>query len=221
MIRGTDIAGLVGVILLTIAIICYLIRPVTNLNWRRHIVCATIPILIWKASSLITILRGITGDLSISSVLFLLLFLSNNLSIRHNLKIKDLSQPPHSSTLNYLILACGAIVLYPFALGVGHIDTYRLGFGNTYFLILLAYGTIIAYRNKLQLVAWSILLAVATWTIGWYESTNLWDYLLDPWISLYAIGIVIWASVKYMYHQCAYGLRFFRLIIHASPTCHR
>jgi len=90
MIRGTDIAGLVGVILLTIAIICYLIRPVTNLNWRRHIVCATIPILIWKASSLITILRGITGDLSISSVLFLLLFLSNNLSIRHNLKIKDL-----------------------------------------------------------------------------------------------------------------------------------
>lgn len=54
-----------------------------------------------------------------------------------------------------------------------------LGFGNTYFLIALACGAIIAYRNKLQLVAWIILLAVAAWTIGWYESTNLWDYLVE------------------------------------------
>jgi len=36
-------------------------------------------------------------------------------------------------------------------------------------------------------LALSIALAVAAWSFGWYESTNLWDYLLDPWLAIYAL----------------------------------
>jgi hypothetical protein len=30
-----------------------------------------------------------------------------------------------------------------------------------------------------------IALGVAAWSVGWYESTNLCDYLLDPWLAIY------------------------------------
>jgi hypothetical protein len=27
--------------------------------------------------------------------------------------------------------------------------------------------------------------------VGWYESTNLWDYLLDPFVAGYAFVVVV------------------------------
>jgi len=30
-------------------------------------------------------------------------------------------------------------------------------------------------------------LGILAWAGGYYESSNLWDYLLDPWLATYAI----------------------------------
>jgi len=45
-------------------------------------------------------------------------------------------------------------------------------------------------------VALCIALAVFAWDIGWYESNNLWDYLLDPLLSIYALNAVMRHSVQ-------------------------
>jgi len=67
-------------------------------------------------------------------------------------------------------------------------DPYRLGYGSPCFLGVLAAVALAAWFARLQLVAVCIALAVLAWTIGWYESGNVWDYLLDPFVALYALG---------------------------------
>ena len=36
-----------------------------------------------------------------------------------------------------------------------------------------------------------ISLAVIAWSIHWHESNNLWDYLLDPFLAIWAITLSI------------------------------
>jgi hypothetical protein len=61
-------------------------------------------------------------------------------------------------------------------------------------LLGLAIWSALRYSTFLALC---IALAVAAWSAGWYESPNLWDYLLDPWLAVYAIivqGKYWWAQ---------------------------
>ncbi len=90
-----------------------------------------------------------------------------------------------------LLLALSAILFYPMALGLGTYDPYRLGYGNHWFLGALAIVAIATYMRQLWLPAAVVPMAVLAWTVGWYESTNLWDYLLDPFIAVYAIGALV------------------------------
>ena len=68
-------------------------------------------------------------------------------------------------------------------------DPYRWGYGEPWFLAALLLVAIIGNLSRLPLVAASISLAVLAWAVGWYESTNLWDYLIDPLLCLYALGV--------------------------------
>ena len=53
-------------------------------------------------------------------------------------------------------------------------------------LLGLAIWSILRYSTFFALC---IALAVAAWSAGWYESPNLWDYLLDPWLAIYAMVV--------------------------------
>ena len=219
MMHITDITGLISIVILLAALVRYLSRSVTaypNLSseegepLRRgsqnimFFMIFVILFLSWKTTSILILLRGITGDLSITTQLFLLKFLvsaqPSPTSCEQDVNIKN----------NYLIIAFSAMLLYPFALGIGDIDPYRLGYGHTYFLIFLALNSTIAHYKNLSLIAWSILLAVAAWTIGWYESTNLWDYLLDHWITIYALWKPLSLKMKSI-HQKSQQMIFRRI----------
>ena len=39
-------------------------------------------------------------------------------------------------------------------------------------------------------------LAALAWSLGWYESGNLWDYLLDPFVAIYALCAIAIQTVK-------------------------
>ena len=96
----------------------------------------------------------------------------------------------------HALIALTAATLYPLALGIGPFDPYRLGYGDLWFmggLLALALATWLA---RLPLIALCIAFAVLAWTVGWYESNNLWDYLLDPLVSLYALYAIIRCGVK-------------------------
>lgn len=132
-------------------------------------------------------LRGAIGDLSITSLLLLCAALLHSLS--------GWPTPPDRNKLLLLIVFTAA-VLYPLALGWGNFDPYRLGYGNYWFLACLLGLALLAVLRGLPTIAFAIALAVLAWSAGWYESNNLWDYLLDPLVAVYAAVAIITQGIR-------------------------
>lgn len=87
-----------------------------------------------------------------------------------------------------VVLAAGGL-LYPLALGAGGLDPYRWGFGSSWFVAAVLALATLAYGLRWPLVPTAVGLAVLAWSLGIYESRNLWDYLLDPLLALYALCV--------------------------------
>jgi hypothetical protein len=79
----------------------------------------------------------------------------------------------------WLFGALGGLALYPFALGVGSIDPYEWGwrFSPLFVVILALTVWQICRKNRFGFL---LLLAAAAFHLRLLESTNYWDYLLDP-----------------------------------------
>ena len=122
---------------------------------------------------LVSYVRGVTGDLSI--VLTLLLWSS----------LLPSSKPtPMAFKFAIVIIAIG---FYPFALGLGMIDPYAWGYGSFAFLIaVIVFAVVCALANWTKGV-WIIAIAIIAWAAQWHESSNLWDYLLDPFLAIWAL----------------------------------
>ena len=126
---------------------------------------------------LVAYVRGVTGDLSI--VLTLLLWSS----------LLPSSKPvPIAFKFAVAIIA---LCFYPFALGLGMIDPYAWGYGSIAFLIaVLVFAVVCALANWTKGV-WIIAIAIIAWAAHWHESSNLWDYLLDPILAIWALMTLI------------------------------
>ena len=142
--------------------------------------------------------RGVIGDLSIT-----LLALSF-LSLCHRLLGTAAVNKRELKVLMALVSAC-AVFLYPTALGLGNWDVYRLGWGSWWLLAALLLFCGVSAWTGLRLVPVLIASALLAWSFGLMESANLWDYLLDPWLSAFALGFLFikcWPSVfKYFEHR--------------------
>ena len=122
---------------------------------------------------LVAYVRGVTGDLSI--VLTLLLWSS---------------LLPSSKSTPMAFKFAGAIVafcFYPFALGFGMIDPYAWGYGSIAFLIAVLVFAVVCALAKWTKGVWIIAIAIIAWAAQWHESSNLWDYLLDPFLAIWAL----------------------------------
>ncbi len=186
----TDLTGLFGITAAIIALLARL-RFVKALPLRRRagvlgaaIIIVSIPM--WGVSAA-GFVRGMTGDLSISTLVLLALALLRSCSG------KVFAAEPERRVMLAVILIV-AVLFYPLALGLGMFDPYRLGYGNLWFMSALLGLAILAALRFSALLALCIALAVAAWSAGWYESTNLWDYLLDPWLAVYALGAQLQAG---------------------------
>lgn len=125
-------------------------------------------------------LRGGFGDLSITTVALLALALVRNVSGRMWMPERD----------RWVLLAgtgLVALLFYPLALGLGPFDPYAAGFTSPLMVGALALLFAAALWRGLPWVAAIILLGVAGWLGGVLESSNLWDYLLDPLVAVYAV----------------------------------
>ena len=205
MMHFTDIAGLAGVAL-AIVTFALRLRFFSRLQPQAKIglviglvIAAAIPL---DGLSVIEFARGITGDFSVTALVLLALFLFLPRPIsggRANMGAETLlyfrsnfrpSRPPARGKLLMLIVIA-ALILYPFALGIGTFDPYRLGFGNPWFITVLLAIALVAWYEQFTLIALSISLAVLAWSVGWYESNNLWNYLIDPWVVIYALAALV------------------------------
>ncbi len=118
--------------------------------------------------------RGATGDLSIVTLLLLW---------------STLLPTNKANPIGFrLAIAIVAIAFYPFALGFGMIDPYAWGYGSIPFLIgVVLFATICGLVNWNKGV-WIIAIAIIAWAAHWHESTNLWDYLLDPFLVIWGVS---------------------------------
>ena len=126
---------------------------------------------------LVAYVRGVTGDLSI--VLTLLLWSS--------------LLPSHKPTSLIFKFAVAIIALcfYPFALGLGMIDPYAWGYGSIAFLVAVLFFALLCGLANWSKGVWIIAITIIAWAAHWHESANLWDYLLDPFLAIWAIGACI------------------------------
>jgi hypothetical protein len=125
-------------------------------------------------------LRGATGDVSVTT-----LILAGSACIAR-LTGKALIEPRDRWVL-YSLLALAAAFLYPFALGWTQFDPYALGYGSVGFVTAVLLVTLAAWRAKLYAIVFIVIAAALAYLAGAYESRNLWDYLIDPLVSVYAL----------------------------------
>jgi hypothetical protein len=183
----TDVTGLLGIASATAAVVLLLPgvagwgKPRLAILPAAVFVLALIPFGGMPAAAYI---RGMTGDLSITTLVLLWSVLLRpwcdcfEVQARHRLAL-------------LILIVCAALVFYPMALGAGAFDPYRLGYGNPQFVAALFLLALLAWYLKSALIASCIALATLAWTAGWYESGNLWDYLLDPFVAVYALATLM------------------------------
>ena len=130
--------------------------------------------------SIAACVRGVTGDLSMSTLVLAGAACFAQLTGRTLIGLRD------RQALCWL-LALAAAFLYPFALGWTRFDPYALGFGSVEFITALLVITLASWRARLNLIVIVVVVAALPFLAGAYESRNLWDYLIDPLVSVYAL----------------------------------
>lgn len=99
--------------------------------------------------------------------------------------------------------AVASLLLYPSALGLGpqNFDSYALGWPWLFWLQSLPLfggagfsAALLIWRgNRFGYV---VLLAVLGYAVGFQESENLWDYLLDPVYGAVSLLVLLWISLR-------------------------
>ena len=135
------------------------------------------PLGLGMALPLAAYVRGIVGDLSV--VLTLLLWCSVMLPSR-----------PIPLSFKFAVTLI-ALIFYPLALGLGMFDLYAWGYGSLGMLIVvLLFALVFALLGWTKGV-WIMALAIIAWAGHWHESTNLWDYVLDPLLAIWAVSALV------------------------------
>ena len=181
----TDFVALLGLDLVLCAG-CVRLLGVTGvaLRWKKAITLACF-LLLWLPVGdahlpLLAYIRGVSSDLSISLVVLACIGMRRRLS-------GDFSHTGRERTAVLTAVAVAALFLYPLALGWGDWDAYRPGWGAPGMWATLLFISLLAWARGLRLLPALVGLALLAWTAGALESTNLWDYLMDPWLAVFAI----------------------------------
>jgi len=118
--------------------------------------------------------RGVTGDLSMTTLVLLSVGFAGGLERKERLAVSRL-------------VVMAAVFLYPMALGLGPFDPYRLGFSPRGLLVVLFGVAVFAWLRELYVLLLCVGSGVLAHALGLFESQNLWDYLVDPWVCIAAV----------------------------------
>ncbi len=180
--------GLLGCLLLLVAAPqIYIRRP----RFRRKAVTVYIfammgfSVLPVYGLPIIAYVRGITADLSITS-LFLL-----SISIAEAYTGNRYFPLPEKRRLHGILILAG-VILYPMALGLTPWDSYSAGYGGAGFVLALPVLFIGLILSRSWLILSALSCAILAYLIGLLESTNLWDYLIDVWLFLFVFLSMMW-----------------------------
>ena len=190
--RFTDISGLLGHAIAMSAFILVLVSRGVAPRYRHWLVGGLFLALLipWHGAPLTIYPRGMFGDFSVSTLLLCLLAVGNRLNLPPAVGCVVAELNRARSVLLGLIVASAAL-FYPMALGAGMFDPYALGYAPLGLILGLGLLGLLAVWRGWYLLALAIALAIFAWSVGSYESTNLWDYLLDPLVAIYAASALL------------------------------
>ncbi|MBW1901977.1 MAG: hypothetical protein JRJ20_10105 [Deltaproteobacteria bacterium] len=140
-------------------------------------------------------IRGLLGDLSITTLI--LLFTASMFAL-----LDRNFYTPRSFFLFMLLVLTVGLFLYPFSLGFTDFDPYALGYSSKTFLAFFFALALTAWYFNLYFVVVIIVLDVSAYLMGIYESSNIWDYLIDPVLTLFAFfWLIIWMIKRVVQYQ--------------------
>ena len=86
--------------------------------------------------------------------------------------------------------ALAGLALYPAALGLGRWDPYASGwqFSALFVVVAVVAAFLLGRGHRL---GWVLLVAIAAWQLQVLESTNYWDYLVDPVYFLISVPLAL------------------------------
>lgn len=131
-------------------------------------------------------LRGMMGDLSITTSLMLAAALARTITGR-----TALDERARAALSGWTVAA--SVVLYPLTLGLTRFDPYELGYRPRALLVLVAALVVWWWRSR-RGAAVVLVASVAAFDLRVIESVNLWDYLLDPALALWSAGALAWRA---------------------------
>ena len=142
-------------------------------------------------------IRGFLGDLSITTLILLFTASMSALLDRNFYK-------PRSFFLTMLLVLAAGLFLYPFSLGFTDFDPYALGYSSKAFLAFFFAVALTAWYFNLYLLVMIIVLDASAYLMGIYESRNIWDYLIDPLVALFAVfWLIIWMIKRVVQYRSA------------------
>jgi len=124
---------------------------------------------------------SIIGDLSLTSKTYLVAWLLYRLGGPVVTDVKEVGKVMRAITIV-------GLVFYPLALGLSPFDPYSTGFSASLLIVLTVVLLVYGMRTGNMVLSASMLLALWAYLLGLMESDNLFDYLVDPLLFLYAAG---------------------------------
>ena len=193
----TDAFALLGINLVLCTVLLSLLNAMRAMRSHRawvNGIATVVFVLLWTPLGAAQIpavayVRGFTADLSVTLVALAIWHL-----FHHALGWRTIAKRDLLAVLG--VVAATAVFLYPLALGWGDWDAYRLGWGSWGMLGVLLVLCAVCWAKGLRLLPALVAIALLAWSLGWMESGNLWDYLLDPWLSLYSLGFVFMMCIQ-------------------------
>ena len=132
--------------------------------------------------SLAQYLAGIFGNLSVTSIVLLGLYLAQRCEI---------FSLPESLSADlprlYFIVGISAVVLYPTALGLTNIDLYAAGYYPVILAPLMLSIISLSLWKHWHFLASIFGLVFLAYGLNVFESDNLWDYFMDPLLSIFCL----------------------------------
>lgn len=124
------------------------------------------------------------GSLSVGSVFVLCLKILSRLEV-HNRQWTRTQQYPAA-----VLWGCGGTAVLAAALGFWSVDVYAVGYLPISGWFALA-GSLIAVSLRHRVFGLYLVVTVIAWQLRIVESANLWDYLLDPWLTIGSYVFVV------------------------------
>lgn len=202
-----DIYGLAGCSLVVLVILTSIFRMTRLPSVTRFIVAAielTLIFVPFGNTSLAYLVRGVIGDVAVPTMILLGIGLASNLNGntqpgRPPSKIKSSIPRLGGGTLLgfYSLIVLVAAVFYPMTMGFSMLDPYSWGYTSRSMLLACVVLSIAFEYLRQRLAATMILSGVLAFSLGVMPSTNLWDYLLDPLLTVISlVGILVYAVKK-------------------------